>query len=284
MVEKNGSVGHAILYEGCDENIKAFTWTYAKQMENCKMKKITYLPILITLCTTLNSTAYAEPEYMNNDYGSDYYTGSDANYASDSDSYYPTYSGSERDSNTYYENNRRYRHNRKIERDESRDENRYESRDERRNESREERREKNRGHFAQTRPATGNHVFIFSPRAHAWAAYDGSGQLIRTGRASGGKAYCPDVRRACRTIVGTFHVIYKGGPDCISNIYPIKTGGGAPMPYCMRFSPKGYAIHGSNSVPNYNASHGCIRVPPADARWLSQNFVRYGTTVIVQPY
>jgi lipoprotein-anchoring transpeptidase ErfK/SrfK len=31
---------------------------------------------------------------------------------------------------------------------------------------------------------------------------------------------------------------------------------------------RGYAIHGSNSVPNHPASHGCVRVTRADARWL----------------
>lgn len=31
---------------------------------------------------------------------------------------------------------------------------------------------------------------------------------------------------------------------------------------------KGWAIHGSNSVPAYPASHGCIRVTRADALWL----------------
>jgi lipoprotein-anchoring transpeptidase ErfK/SrfK len=33
----------------------------------------------------------------------------------------------------------------------------------------------------------------------------------------------------------------------------------------------GYAIHGSNSVPAYPASHGCVRVTRADARWLIAN-------------
>jgi lipoprotein-anchoring transpeptidase ErfK/SrfK len=46
----------------------------------------------------------------------------------------------------------------------------------------------------------------------------------------------------------------------------------------------GYAIHGSYQVPGYNASHGCIRVHPSDAEWLSDNFVRYGTKVVVKPY
>ena len=30
----------------------------------------------------------------------------------------------------------------------------------------------------------------------------------------------------------------------------------------------GYAIHGAASVPNYPASHGCVRVTMANARWL----------------
>ncbi len=41
------------------------------------------------------------------------------------------------------------------------------------------------------------------------------------------------------------------------------------------------AIHGSNNLPNHNASHGCIRVDPAAARWLYHNFMQVGTRVIV---
>ncbi|TVP62886.1 MAG: murein L,D-transpeptidase [Nitriliruptor sp.] len=41
---------------------------------------------------------------------------------------------------------------------------------------------------------------------------------------------------------------------------------------------RGFAIHGSNSVPNHPASHGCIRVTRADARWLISN-VADGTPV-----
>ena len=143
---------------------------------------------------------------------------------------------------------------------------------------------KNQNQFPMQRTATGNRVFIFSPRVHAWAIYDENGERIKTGRASGGRSFCRDIRRQCRTIVGTFSVISKGGATCKSKKYPIRTNGGAPMPYCMRFTESGYAIHGSSSVPNYNASHGCIRVPPSDAKWLSQNFVQHGTTVIVLPY
>lgn len=138
--------------------------------------------------------------------------------------------------------------------------------------------------FPMQKAATGNRVFIFSPRAHAWAAYDENGERVGTGPASGGRSFCRDIGRSCRTVVGTFHVLSKGGASCRSKIYPIRTGGGAPMPYCMRFHKSGYAIHGASSVPNYNASHGCIRVAPDAARWLSQNFVQMGTTVMVLSY
>ena len=137
--------------------------------------------------------------------------------------------------------------------------------------------------FPLTRPATGNKVFIFSPKVTAWAAYDADGMRVETGRASGGKNFCTDIGRACRTVTGTYHVYSKKGEDCTSSIYPIATNGGARMPYCMHFNG-GYSIHAAYELPNYNASHGCIRVLPDAARWLNQNFIELGTTVIVEPY
>jgi lipoprotein-anchoring transpeptidase ErfK/SrfK len=136
--------------------------------------------------------------------------------------------------------------------------------------------------FPAQRGATGRRMFIFDPKQTAWAAYESDGSLIRTGNASGGKGYCPDIRRACRTPSGVFSVHRKGPSNCKSSKFPVGEGG-APMPYCMFFHG-GYAIHGSYAVPNYNASHGCIRVHPGDAEWLSSNFIRYGTTVVVKPY
>lgn len=38
--------------------------------------------------------------------------------------------------------------------------------------------------------------------------------------------------------------------------------------YDPQYFYRGWAIHGSNSVPAYPASHGCVRVPRADAKWL----------------
>jgi lipoprotein-anchoring transpeptidase ErfK/SrfK len=127
-----------------------------------------------------------------------------------------------------------------------------------------------------------NKEFVFSPKSLRWKAINSNGKVIRTGRASGGRGYCPDVKRSCRTPTGSYRVIGKRGASCRSSRYPVGKGG-APMPYCMFFS-KYYAIHGSSDVPNRNASHGCIRVLPSDARWLHQNFIDVGTKVVVKPY
>jgi len=43
---------------------------------------------------------------------------------------------------------------------------------------------------------------------------------------------------------------------------------------------KGWAIHGSNSVPASEASHGCVRVPRADAVWLFDR-IPVGTQVVL---
>ncbi len=123
---------------------------------------------------------------------------------------------------------------------------------------------------------------IYDPKHTAWAAYDAQGQRIKTGRGSGGATWCADIGRSCKTVQGYFSVYHKKGADCKSSKYPVGKGG-AKMPHCMFFH-RGYAIHGSGHVPNYNASHGCIRVTPSAAQWLNNNFMRNGTTVIVKPY
>lgn len=134
----------------------------------------------------------------------------------------------------------------------------------------------------QIRPLNASSIIV-SPKILAWAAYDASGNLIKWGPISGGKDYCPDVARGCRSKTG-IHAIYdKRGPDCISTKFPVGEGG-APMPYCM-FYYGGYALHGSPAVPGYHASHGCIRLFVEDARWLNQDFIQgKDTKVIVLPY
>jgi hypothetical protein len=47
---------------------------------------------------------------------------------------------------------------------------------------------------------------------------------------------------------------------------------------------QGYTIHAGYEVPQYNASHGCIRVLPSAAKWLNEQFITLGTQVIVLSY
>jgi lipoprotein-anchoring transpeptidase ErfK/SrfK len=45
---------------------------------------------------------------------------------------------------------------------------------------------------------------------------------------------------------------------------------------------RGYAIHGYHSVPVFNASHGCLRVPIPDARYI-YDWIRIGDRIFVEP-
>lgn len=123
---------------------------------------------------------------------------------------------------------------------------------------------------------------IFDKSDLAWGAYDPNGNLVKWGPAAGGKDYCPDVGRSCKTVTGTFTVYSKRGAGCSSSKYPIGKGG-APMPYCMFFHG-GYALHGSPTVPGYHASHGCVRLFNEDAEWLNQEFVDIGSTKVTVRY
>lgn len=129
---------------------------------------------------------------------------------------------------------------------------------------------------------TGNKLILVEPNLLAWGAYDAEGKLVRWGPMSGGRSWCSDEDKACRTAIGSFAVYDKRGAGCVSSKFPIPTGG-APMPYCMFFHG-GDALHASPEVPGYNASHGCVRIFYDDARWLNQEFIELGTTVIVHPY
>ena len=57
------------------------------------------------------------------------------------------------------------------------------------------------------------------------------------------------------TPTGIFSVLQKNRHHR-SNIYS-----NAPMPFMQRLTWSGIALHASNSVPRYPASHGCIRMP-----------------------
>jgi hypothetical protein len=110
----------------------------------------------------------------------------------------------------------------------------------------------------------------------AWGAYSEEGELVKWGPISGGKRFCPDVKRPCPTLQGDFTVYREGTAKCKSKKFPVGKGG-AKMPFCM-FYDGGYAIHGSYSVPGYHASHGCVRTFIDDARWLNEDFVQRGWT------
>jgi lipoprotein-anchoring transpeptidase ErfK/SrfK len=115
-----------------------------------------------------------------------------------------------------------------------------------------------------------------------WAAYDENGSLVRSGPASGGRDFCPDTGERCKTVTGTYTIFRKEGADCYSKIYPVGKGG-APMPFCMFFH-EGFSLHGSSDVPDFNASHGCIRLIPDDAQWLNLEFVQLGKTRVSIKY
>lgn len=114
-------------------------------------------------------------------------------------------------------------------------------------------------------------IVSINPMTLAWGAYSHDGTLINWGPAVGGKNYCPDINRGCRTKTGKFEVYRKGGSNCVSTKYPVGKGG-APMPWCMYYNG-GFALHGSYDVPGINASHGCIRLFISDAEWLNKTFI-----------
>lgn len=134
--------------------------------------------------------------------------------------------------------------------------------------------------FPSYRETHGNRLVLVNLSLQAFAAYDEHGNLIHWGPASGGRGFCDDVHRACTTPTGSYAVERKEGPECISNKYPVDTGGGAHMPYCMFFHG-GFGLHGSDELPGYNDSHGCVRLYVDDARWLNLYFVQIGTPVVI---
>ncbi len=130
--------------------------------------------------------------------------------------------------------------------------------------------------------ATHEKVIVIDPSVHAWGAYNANGDLIRSGLATAGNSWCPDIKRSCRTRVGTFRIQSLGSFDCKSTLYPLPRGG-APMPYCMFFNGN-QGLHGSYNVVEGNVSHGCVRVSVSDAEWIRHDFATVGTKIIVRPY
>jgi hypothetical protein len=119
--------------------------------------------------------------------------------------------------------------------------------------------------------------------------YDADGNIVKWGPIASGRTKCSDSNKACLTMTGVFRVFSKENEKCKSDVFPIGKGG-AKMPYCMYFH-KGFAMHGSDDMPGYRASHGCVRMFTRDAKWLNETFVdvtneaknQPGTKVVVRP-
>ncbi len=111
---------------------------------------------------------------------------------------------------------------------------------------------------ALTSPAlagNGGTLQIFVSKSdQSLVVYDG-GQVVATSRVSTGK-------QGHTTPSGIFSILEKRKYH-ESNLYS-----NAPMPWMQRITWSGVALHESNSVPNYPASHGCVRLPAAFAKAL----------------
>ena len=53
----------------------------------------------------------------------------------------------------------------------------------------------------------GKKMVVFDPSVLAWGAYDADGNLVHWGPASGGRDYCSDIKRGCRTAVGRLSLL-----------------------------------------------------------------------------
>jgi hypothetical protein len=101
-----------------------------------------------------------------------------------------------------------------------------------------------RGAYQLRYPSAGKHVEADLSRQVVVLA--DNGKPVATYPTSSGKPATPTVR-------GHYHFYLKA------------PGTNAKGMYMSNYFIAGYAIHGYPSVPTYNASHGCLRVPLADA-------------------
>jgi len=116
-----------------------------------------------------------------------------------------------------------------------------------------------RGRFRPRHPRAGRHVeFDWSRQV---LAFVDRGRAIAVYHASSGKASTP-------TVFGSFR-FYRKQPGTNSH----------GMVHSNYFIG-GYAIHGYKSVPNYPASHGCIRIPIPNAKAVD-NRIRLGQKIYV---
>jgi len=110
---------------------------------------------------------------------------------------------------------------------------------------------------------TGPQRVVIDKSRQVLRAYEGNRLVLETHISTG--------RRGRETPNGRFRAQSK------SLMHYSRLYGNAPMPYSVQIAGN-YFIHGFSSVPNYPASHGCIRVPIDTARQF-YNWVNYGTPV-----
>ena len=103
----------------------------------------------------------------------------------------------------------------------------------------------------------------------AYAIEDG--YVVFEGRISSGK-------KGRETPIGEFKIMHKKRHHK-SNLWP-KPNGGAKMPYMMRLTNTGIAMH-LGHVPNKPASHGCIRLKQGFAQKMFK-WARVGIYVYIE--
>ncbi|RVP16868.1 L,D-transpeptidase family protein [Sinorhizobium meliloti] len=107
---------------------------------------------------------------------------------------------------------------------------------------------------------------VVSRDQQSLVVYDGD-TVVATSKVSTGKA-------GHATPTGIFSSLGKRRRH-ESNIYS-----NAPMPFMQRLTWSGIALHGSNHVPDYPASHGCVRLPGKFAASLFK-MTGYGMHVVI---
>jgi lipoprotein-anchoring transpeptidase ErfK/SrfK len=131
------------------------------------------------------------------------------------------------------------------------------------------------------------HFVVIDLPNYKWIAYDGDKEIM-SGVASGGRKWCPDIHRRCKSPVGLFQVVSKKGRFYRSPLYPVGCDNStenkcAPMPWAVKFKHSGEAIHGHRGRLTQHISHGCIHVSYKDAKLINE-FLSVGDFVEVKNY
>ncbi len=123
--------------------------------------------------------------------------------------------------------------------------------------------------FISTTLFSSQYVIVDLTEQMAYAIEDGA--VVFEGRISSGKP-------GHETPEGDFTILQKKRHHK-SNLWP-KPKGGAKMPYMLRLTNTGIAMH-LGYVPNRAASHGCIRLKNGFAQEIFQ-WIKVGTRVYVE--